>query len=239
MKVPMQSLLLTASVLTLVACMPDSPPNDETDLETLSIILEGGDVYSGEDTEPVVADVGIRGDRIVEIGNLESRQADLRLDVRGLAVVPGFIDIHSHAVRSNPEDGIFRWPDAENQIRQGVTTVVGGPDGGSPLPISETLLALEKNPASVNFATFVGHGSIRRLIVGEDDRPPTDEELDRMRDEVRTAMEQGAFGLSSGLIYPPGRFATTEEVIELAKVAAEYDPSSFCWIMKRTGAGYS
>jgi len=214
---------MTATLLTLLACSPEAPPDDGTDLETLSIVLEGGDVYSGEDAEPRVADVGISGDRIVAIGNLEDRDAELRLDVRGLAVVPGFIDIHSHAVRDNPEDGIFRWPDAENQIRQGVTTVVGGPDGSSPLPISETLEALEENPASVNFATFVGHGSIRGLIVGEDDRPPTEEELDRMRDEVRKAMEQGAFGLSSGLIYTPGRFAATEEVIELAKVAAEYD----------------
>ena len=219
----MKYLLMTATLLTLLACSPEAPPDDGTDLETLSIVLEGGDVYSGEDAESRVADVGISGDRIVAIGNLEDRDAELRLDVRGLAVVPGFIDIHSHAVRDNPEDGIFRWPDAENQIRQGVTTVVGGPDGSSPLPISETLEALEENPASVNFATFVGHGSIRGLIVGEDDRPPTEEELDRMRDEVRKAMEQGAFGLSSGLIYTPGRFAATEEVIELAKVAAEYD----------------
>ena len=75
----------------------------------------------------------------------------------------------------------------------------------------------------MNFATFVGHGSIRGLIVGADDRPPTDEELEAMRGEVSKAMEQGAFGLSSGLIYPPGRFASTEEVIELAKVAARYD----------------
>ncbi len=104
-----------------------------------------------------------------------------------------------------------------------MTTVIGGPDGGSPLPITDTLTALEENPAAVNFGTFVGHGSIRRLIVGEEDRPPTAGELDLMRAEVRKAMEAGAFGLSSGLIYLPGRFATTEEVIELARVAAEYD----------------
>lgn len=223
MSVPMRFLIPTSIILTLVACSPEAPPDDATELETLSIVLEGGNVYSGEDAVPRVADVGISGDRIVAIGNLGDRNADLRLDVRGLAVVPGFIDIHSHAVRNNPEDGIFRWPDAENQIRQGVTTVIGGPDGGSPLPISDTLRALEENPASVNFGTFVGHGSIRALIVGEDDRPPSEEELESMRGQVRAAMEQGAFGLSSGLIYPPGRFATTEEVIELAKVAAAYD----------------
>jgi dihydroorotase/N-acyl-D-amino-acid deacylase len=190
--------------------------------DPLGIILEGGTVYSGENSEPAILDIGIVDDRIVAIGDLGDREAELRLDVSSLAVVPGFIDIHSHAVRGNPEEGIFRWPDAENQIRQGVTTVIGGPDGGSPLPITDTFAAIEQSPASVNFGTFVGHGSIRGLIVGEDDRPPTDDELQSMRDEVRTAMEQGAYGLSSGLIYPPGRFATTEEVIELAKVAAEY-----------------
>ena len=219
----MRSFLLTVVILILSACAPDTAPTNDSDDKVLSVILERGDVYSGEDAEPVVTDVGISGDRIVAIGDLSKRQADLRLDVSGLAVVPGFIDIHSHAIRSDPEDGIFRWPDAENQIRQGVTTVIGGPDGGSPLPISDTLSALEERPAAVNFATFVGHGSIRGLIVGADDRPPTDEELEAMRGEVSKAMEQGAFGLSSGLIYPPGRFASTEEVIELAKVAARYD----------------
>ena len=220
----MRSFLLTVVILILSACAPDIAPTNDSDDKVLSVILlEHGDVYSGEDAEPVVTDVGISGDRIVAIGDLSKRQADLRLDVSGLAVVPGFIDIHSHAIRSDPEDGIFRWPDAENQIRQGVTTVIGGPDGGSPLPISDTLSALEERPAAVNFATFVGHGSIRGLIVGADDRPPTDEELEAMRGEVSKAMEQGAFGLSSGLIYPLGRFASTEEVIELAKVAARYD----------------
>ena len=210
-------LIISLALVLAAACSPTSsePP--------LDVLLLGGDVYSGDNAEPVVTDVGIRGSRIVAIGDLADREAALRLDVAGLAVVPGFIDIHSHAVRDDPTDGIFRWPDAENLIRQGVTTVIGGPDGGSPLPVTDTLMAIESAPAAVNFGTFVGHGSIRGLVVGSDDRAPTDEELDRMRGEVRAAMEAGAFGLSSGLIYPPGRFATTEEVIELAKVAAEYD----------------
>lgn len=204
-------------MISLAGCQQATEPSQHFD-----VILEGGSVYSGEDADPVVTDVGIVGDRIVEIGDLGGNDGEMRLDVTGLAVVPGFIDIHSHAVRPEPNDGIFRWPDAENLIRQGVTTVVGGPDGSSPLPISDTLTAIEQNSASVNFATFVGHGSIRALIIGNEDRPPTDDELQSMRGEVRKGMEQGAFGLSSGLIYVPGRFATTEEVIELAKVAAEY-----------------
>lgn len=213
-------ILLT--VFAISGCAPDTPSHGDETPVPLSIILSGGFVYSGDDIAAVVTDVGIRDDKIVEIGDLTGRDSEFRLDVTGLAVVPGFVDIHSHAVRSDPEEGIFRWPDAENLIRQGVTTVVGGPDGGSPLPIVDTLTALEARPASVNFATFVGHGSIRALIVGEDDRPPTDEELDLMRDEVDKAMRQGAFGLSSGLIYPPGRFAATDEVVAMAKVAASY-----------------
>ncbi len=220
----MRYLILLPACIALFACMPDAPTESDAEQgsESLSVILAGGSVFSGNDAEPVVADIGIRGNRVVEIGDLSQRQADLRLDVAGLAVVPGFVDIHSHAVRDDPEDGIFRWPDAENLIRQGVTTVIGGPDGSSPLPIPDTLIALEQHPASVNFATFVGHGSVRALVVGEEDRPPTEEELQAMRDEVDKAMREGAFGLSSGLIYPPGRFATTEEVIELAKVAARH-----------------
>jgi dihydroorotase/N-acyl-D-amino-acid deacylase len=212
-------ILLIVSLFVLAACSRETA----TEMESFDVILYGGEVYSGEDAEPTVADIGINGDRIAVIGDLRGASAALELNVSGLAVVPGFVDIHSHAVRDDDlSDGIFRWPDAENLIRQGVTTVIGGPDGSSVLPITVTLNALEENPAAVNFGTFVGHGSIRGDVIGNDDRPPTAEELEQMRTLVREAMEQGAYGLSSGLIYLPGRFAETEEVIELAKVAAEY-----------------
>jgi dihydroorotase/N-acyl-D-amino-acid deacylase len=214
----MRAIGFLLSCLLLAACSEPSEPESPV----YDVIIAGGTVYTGEDREGAAADVAISGERIAAVGDLSTAEANLRVDAEGLAVVPGFIDIHSHAVRSSNTDGIFRWPDAENQIRQGVTTVIGGPDGGSPLPITETFAALEQSPASVNFGTFVGHGSIRELIVGEDDRPPTDDELDAMRDQVRQAMEQGAYGLSSGLIYTPGRFASTEEVIELARVAGEH-----------------
>ncbi len=211
----MRRTLSLFAVALLAGCSPSEPP--------LDVVIAGGVVYTGENAAGVETDVGISGDRIVAIGTLDDRDAVLRIDADGLAVVPGFIDIHSHAVRDDPTDGIFRWPDAENLIRQGVTTVIGGPDGGSPLPITDTFAAIEANPASVNFGTFVGHGSIRRAIIGDDDRPPTEEELEQMRAVVRAAMEAGAYGLSSGLIYLPGRFATTEEVIALARIAGEYD----------------
>jgi len=186
------------------------------------VLLVGGTVYNGADTAPVVEDVGILDGRVVKLGDLHGREALLRLDVHGLAVAPGFVDIHSHAVRGERDDGVFRWPDAENEIRQGVTTVIGGPDGYSPLPITDTFEYLQNHPVSVNFGTFVGHSSIRGTVMGNDDRPPSAVELDQMSDLVADAMRNGAFGLSSGLIYPPGRFANTDEVVRLASVAGHY-----------------
>lgn len=217
----MRALLGISIMATLVACSGE--PNIEATPEPFDVLLHGGQIYNGDDSMPVVGDVGIRGERIVAVGgDLSAHPATLILDVSDLAVTPGFIDIHSHAVRSSLDDDIFRWPDSENLIRQGVTTIIGGPDGDSPLPITDTFAAIEANPSSVNFGTFVGHGSIRELIVGEQDRLATPEELELMRAQVTLAMEAGSFGLSSGLIYAPGRFADTEEVIELAKVATPY-----------------
>jgi dihydroorotase/N-acyl-D-amino-acid deacylase len=209
--------------LFLCVALPGCYASDSAP-EALDIILAGGTVYDGQDAEPVVADIGIQGDRIVALGNLEDRPAALRLDVGGLAVMPGIVNIHSHAVRRRVRDsGIHTWPAAENLVRQGVTTVIGGPDGRSPLPIENTFERLEASPAAVNYGTFVGHGSVRSRVVGDADRVASDEELQAMRDEVERAMESGAFGLSSGLLYAPGAFAPTEEVIELAKVASRHN----------------
>lgn len=188
-----------------------------------TIILEGGIIYDGQGNAAFVADIGIRGRRIAAIGDLAEQRAGLRLDVRGLAVAPGFIDIHSHALRNPPEQsGLFRHPLAENYIRQGVTTAIGGPDGGSAYPIGEVLAQLETTPSAINFGTLVGHGTVRRLVMGNENRTPTSEELDEMKALVEAAMQEGAFGLSSGLKYVPGAYAETEEVIELAKVAGAY-----------------
>lgn len=217
----MRTLLSIGIMAVLAACSGET--NNGPTPEPYDVLLHGGQIYNGDDSMPIVGDVAIRGNRIAAVGgDLSAHPATLVLDVSDLAITPGFIDIHSHAVGSDLNDDMYRWPDSENLIRQGVTTVIGGPDGSSPLPITDTFAAIEANPSSVNFGTFVGHGSIRRLIVGEQDRPATEEELELMREQVTLAMDAGSFGLSSGLIYAPGRFADTEEVIELAKVAAPY-----------------
>jgi dihydroorotase/N-acyl-D-amino-acid deacylase len=191
--------------------------------ETLDVVLEGGTVFDGGGGPGVVTDVGIREDRIVVLGDLSGQEAELRLDVSDLAVTPGFIDIHSHAVRDTREkSGIFLWPYAENYIRQGVTTAIGGPDGSSWYPVSEVFSMLEESPSTVNFGTFVGHNTVRSLAMDRADRAPTAEELQAMKDMVNTAMDEGAFGLSSGLKYIPGAYSETEEVIELARVAGTH-----------------
>jgi len=200
-------------LLGLAVAVAAEPRGDDV----FSLVLEGGSVYDGSGGEPVVADVGIQGERIHAIGDLSGARAGKRLDVRGLAVVPGFIDTHSHAVR-----GIFRHPLAENYIRQGVTLAVGGPDGGSPFPVAEFLARLDLEPAAINFALTVGHGTIRRAVMGNVDRDPSEAELTRMEAMVEQAMREGAFGLSSGLKYVPGAYAKTEELIALARIAAAH-----------------
>ena len=160
------------------------------------------------------ADLGIRGDRIAAIAPRLEGTAVREISADGLVVAPGFIDLHTHARR-----GIFENPGADNYVRQGVTTIFEGPDGDSPLPISEFLARIEAADPAPNVGTFIGHGSIREKVIGRADRQPTAAELDRMREMVREGMREGAFGLSTGLFYVPGVFARTEEVIELARVA--------------------
>ncbi|MBT8055173.1 MAG: amidohydrolase family protein, partial [Xanthomonadales bacterium] len=209
-----KSLAILFSISLHAVCLASGP---------LDVVLVGGTVFDGSGAEGVIADVGLSGDRITAIGDLSSRAAELRLDVTGLAVTPGFVDIHSHAVRDSVDSsGIFRWPDAENYIRQGVTSVIGGPDGSSWHPVSELFTMLEAAPPSVNFGTFVGHNTVRALAMGRADRAPSAAELQQMQDLVELDMKEGAFGLSSGLKYIPGAYANSGEVVALARVAGQY-----------------
>ena len=199
----------------------DSPPMMS---QTFDRIIAGGMVYDGSGAAGEVLDVGIRGDRITAIGDLSAAPTREIIDARGLAVVPGFIDIHSHAVRVEREtSGLFNYPESENYLRQGVTTAIGGPDGNSWYPIETLLTAVEETPLGINFGTFVGHNTVRAEVMGREQRAPTADELESMVGLVDTAMREGAYGLSSGLKYIPGAYADTDEVIALSRAAAAHD----------------
>jgi N-acyl-D-amino-acid deacylase len=182
--------------------------------EPYDFILRNGRVVDGTGNPAFFADVAVKGGRIVEIGRITA-PALKEWDASGLIVAPGFIDVHTHA------EDIDDRPLAENFLRMGVTTLVLGNCGSSALNIGEYLAALEALTISPNVATLIGHGTVRgRAMRGSFARPPTDPELEQMRTSVRQAMDDGAFGISTGLIYTPGVFAKTEELIEVAKVAA-------------------
>lgn len=217
------SFSVTCLFILMVPAVIAQAENDKQN-QSFSVVLEGGSVWKGSGSAPQSVDVGIRDDRIVALGDLSGKQADQRLDVSGLAVVPGFVDIHSHATRqSRKRSGLFLHPDAESYIRQGVTTAIGGPDGSSDRDIGQLLSDLEKTPAAVNYGTFIGHNTVRKEVMGRENRAPTMAELEAMKALVKTAMLEGAFGLSSGLKYIPGAYSNTDEVIELAKVAGHYN----------------
>ncbi|MBS1874503.1 MAG: D-aminoacylase [Acidobacteria bacterium] len=204
----MRTFLLAALAAPL--CLAWQPPE-------FDVIIAGGRVVDGSGAPWRYADVGITGDRIAAIGRLAGRKAALTVDARGRVVAPGFIDIHTHARR-----GIFLDPTAQNYIRQGVTTLLEGNDGSSPIPIAPFLAKLAAAPMSVNFGTFAGQGSIRQEVMGLVNRPATPEEMARMRSIMEQAMRDGAFGLSSGLFYVPGNFTPTPEVVEIARIAGSF-----------------
>jgi len=208
--------------------------------KTYDLVIKDGFVIDGQGTQGAVADIGISGDSIASIGKIPSSRAKTVLQAKGLAVAPGFIDVHNHTAIE-----LLVNPKAESAIRQGVTTLVSGQCGDSPFPFSDTMFErlreedkteygvdvdwktvqgflsrLEKNGTALNYSTFVGHGTIRAAAMGYGGRKPTDSEIGLMKKMVAEAMDDGALGLSTGLEYTPGSFATTEEVIELARVAA-------------------
>ena len=211
--IAMRTLPLLMALALMGGCMAESPaPAD--------FVIRGGLVVDGTGDAPRVADVAVRDGRIVAVGEDLAVDTAKEIDASGLAVSPGFIDVHTHSRR-----GIFHVPTADNYVRQGVTTVMEGPDGSSPLPIGRFLARLDSLRPSVNIGTFAGQGSIRDAVMGSVDRAPTEAEMDSMKALMAQAMEEGAFGMSTGLFYVPGTFSTTEEVIELAKIAARYGGS--------------
>jgi dihydroorotase/N-acyl-D-amino-acid deacylase len=205
------SLLALGIAVVIFAGSPraQGPPYD--------LVLRGGRIVDGTGSPWYRGDVAIRGNTIVRIAPAITDPATRVIQVNGQVISPGFIDIHTHAIR-----GIFEVPTADNYVRQGVTTLMEGPDGGSPVPLAPFLAKLEGLRKSVNIGSFIGQGSIRTVVIGSGNRKATSEELEKMRGLVEQGMKDGAFGLSSGLFYVPGTFTPTDEVVELAKVAGRF-----------------
>ena len=179
------------------------------------VLVLNGRIYDGSGTESFKADIGILDGRIKTIGDLRSKTSKTTIDASGLVVAPGFIDLHTHTERR-----LLDLPDIQNYTRQGVTTVLGGNCGASPPRIGDYLRKAEENGIALNLALLVGHNSVRSAVMGTENRHSTPEELEQMQTLVDQAMHDGAFGLSTGLLYVPGTYSNTEEVVGLATVAA-------------------
>ncbi len=180
------------------------------------VVIRNGVILDGSGRPGFIGDVAIKDGRIAGVGAVGGT-ARREVEARGLVVAPGFIDVHTHA------EDLRKAPDAENFVRMGVTTVIVGNCGASVSSVADFFAALEKNRVSVNVATLIGHNVVRRECMGGSfERAPTEQELDQMKQMVGRAMGEGALGLSTGLIYTPGIYAGTGEIIELAKVAAAY-----------------
>jgi N-acyl-D-amino-acid deacylase len=229
--------IILSMLSSLLAAEASGSPQNPTDFD---VIIRGGTVYDGTGAEPKHVDVAIRGDRIAEIGDVKTAKAKTVIDARGLAVAPGFINMLSWSNESLIQDGR-----SQSEIRQGVTTEIMG-EGESMGPVNdgvrehmlreqgdikyeikwntlaEYLRYLETRGVSCNVASFIGATTIRENVIGFEDKPPTPEQLEQMRQLVRKEMEAGALGIGTSLIYPPAFYAKTDELIELCKVAAKY-----------------
>ena len=232
---PVLTAFLFLLVLPLLVFGAEPASTDKFD-----IVIKGGTLYDGTGEKPRVIDVAIRGDRIAGVGNFPADKAQTVIDVKGLAVAPGFINMLSWSTESLIEDGR-----SQSEIRQGVTTQIMG-EGWSMGPLNdrikqriiseqkdikyeikwntlaEYLTYLEQRGVSANVASYLGATTVREHVIGLEDKQPTPEQLEQMRELVRQAMEEGALGIGTSLIYAPAFYAKTEELIELCKVAAKY-----------------
>jgi N-acyl-D-amino-acid deacylase len=198
-----------AGFLLALLCVATAAPYD--------CIIRHGRIVDGSGNPAYFADVAVKAGKVVKIGKI-SGPAGKEIDATGMIVAPGFIDVHTHA------DEIVEQPKAENFLRMGVTTLVVGNCGGSELNVGKLFADIEREKVSPNIATLIGHNTVRQKAMGGSfDRPPTLTELEQMKTLVAQAMKDGAVGLSTGLIYLPGVFSKTDEIVELARIAARYD----------------
>jgi N-acyl-D-amino-acid deacylase len=176
-------------------------------------LIRNGTIVDGSGAPGVRADVAVKGGKIAKVGDLSKATAKRVIDASGLVVAPGFIDVHTHA------DELAEIPRAENYLRMGVTTIVAGNCGSSALDIGKALSAIRQAGPSINYATLIGHNSVREAVLGEERREPTAAEMEKLKGLVAQAMKDGAVGFSTGLQYTPGIWATAEEITDLARVA--------------------
>lgn len=201
-------LRAAVAVLGLVTC---------ADAAGFDILIRNARIVDGSGNPWFRGDIGITDGRIAAIGRLAGSIAYREIDAAGRVAAPGFIDVHTHI-----EGGIEKVPRGDNYILDGVTTVVTGNCGGSRLQLSEWFAQLEKTGIGLNVATLIGHNTVRGEIMGSANRKATPEEIERMQGLVEKAMRDGAVGFSTGLIYIPGTYSDTEEVVALAKAAARH-----------------
>jgi dihydroorotase/N-acyl-D-amino-acid deacylase len=237
---PPMFLLLLVAACAGPAAPPATPPSASSGAPVFDLVIVNGRIVDGTGAPWFRADVGIVGDRIEAIGNLAAAEANTRIDAANLVVAPGFVDLLGQS-----EFNVLVDPRAASKIMQGITTEITG-EGGSIAPANDRMVEdrepsyahfgvthdwrtleeyfarLGRTPPALNVGTFVGSGGIRDYVIGKENRPATAADLDAMRKLVADAMEQGALGVSSSLQYVPNRFATTDELVELAKVAARY-----------------
>src|SRR5881409_3467162 len=235
-----QYFLCVGAFLTIVLGISAQAPSPSPAPGDFDVIIRGGTVYDGTGAEGQHVDLAIKGDRIAGVGDFKSAKARTIVDAKGLAVAPGFINMLSWSTESLIQDGR-----SQSEIRQGVTTEIMG-EGESMGPVNdrvrehmlraqtdikydikwntlaEYLQYLEKRGISCNVASFLGATTVREYVIGFEDKAPTPEQLDQMRELVRKEMEAGALGIGTSLIYPPAFYAKTDELIELCKVAAKY-----------------
>jgi len=240
MRANLPKLLAVILVLAIsLAAFGQRHSRSTSSVQSFDIIIKGGTVYDGTGRRGVKTDVGIKGDRIVAVGNLSRSTAPTIVDATRLAVAPGFINMLAHS-----ESSLIVDPRSLSEIKQGVTTQIFGELSMGPLnddmkrrlrgqqgdvkfdiewtTLAEYLQYLERRGVPQNVASFIGAATIREYVIGLEDKPPTPAQLDQMRELVRREMEAGALGITTALIYPPAFFAKTDELIELCKVAAKY-----------------
>ncbi|PWT80437.1 MAG: aminoacylase [Acidobacteria bacterium] len=197
--------------MTLFSAVKQEASNPSYDL-----VITNGRIVDGSGNPWYKADIAIKSGHIAKIGRINPTGAIKTVDAADQIVAPGFIDVHTHV------ESIYSLPSAENFIRMGVTSLVTGNCGTSVTDVAEFFNRMKQTPLAINLATLIAHGSVRRKIVGLDDRGPTPDELQKMEALVDQAMKDGAVGLSTGLIYVPGTYAKTDEIVDLARVVARH-----------------